>query len=401
MKKNKSFTSKQAYDILYWGLIWVVILYDIIQYYIGFSYIDELFAAWMVILSAIYCRNINYKREFFVCLGIFLFYFIYSWYWGENVREAVWMDFLIQLKPYLVFYSACLMNLKLDEYYKRKLNSKCKWLAIFMIPFGILTQFGVITTDAGGPRFTSMVTFIGLLYLYSSRRKRKNVYWTFVIWTIAFIPMKAKFFGFYALAVFLMFVLKNERIKINLKYLVMGIVGLFFIYIVAYDKIQFYFMNGSESEIMFARPALFYGALEILKSYFPFGSGLGSYASFASAEYFSNLYWKMDITRFSELSEGNFLCDTFFPSLAQFGIVGIFFFVLFWKYRIHEFNECYSIDNVYIYKCLYLIFGYFMIESMADSSYVQNRGLFMFLVMAMFINELKTKQDIIIKNKVC
>ena len=109
----------------------------------------------------------------------------------------------------------------------------------------------------------------------------------------------------------------------------------------------------------------------------------------------------MDISRFSELSEGNFLCDAFFPSLAQFGIVGIFFFVLFWKYRIHEFNECYSIDNVYVYKCLYLIFGYFMIESMADSSYVQNRGLFMFLIMAMFINELKTKQDIIIKNKVC
>ena len=49
-------------------------------------------------------------------------------------------------------------------------------------------------------------------------------------------------------------------------------------------------------------------------------------------------------------------------SLTQFG-VGIFFFVLFWKYRIHEFNECYSIDNVYVYKCLYLIFGYFMSKS--------------------------------------
>ena len=34
-----------------------------------------------------------------------------------------------------------------------------------------------------------------------------------------------------------------------------------------------------------------------------------------------------------------------------------------------------------------------MIESIADSSYVQNRGLFMFLIMAMFINELKTKYN--------
>lgn len=394
MEKNKSFASKQAYDILYLGLIWVVILYDIIQYYIGFSYIDELFAAWMVILSAIYCRNINYKREFFVCLGIFLFYFIYSWYWGVNIREAVWMDFLIQLKPYLVFYSACLMNLRLDEYYKRKLNRRCKWLAIFMIPFGILTQFGVITTDAGGPRFTSMVTFIGLLYLYSSHRKRKNVYWTFAIWTIGFIPMKAKFLGFYALALFLFYGIGGKRIKLNLKYLCFGIVALVLVYFAAYEKFSFYFLEGSQSDTMFARPALYYGALEILKDYFPLGSGFGSYGSYASAEWFSSLYWSMSITRFSELSDGLFLCDTFFPSLAQFGVVGVGLFVCFWWRRLKDFNSCYSVDNVYIYKCLFLIFSYFMIESVADTSYVQNRGLFMFLIMAIFMNELRARQSI-------
>ena len=108
----------------------------------------------------------------------------------------------------------------------------------------------------------------------------------------------------------------------------------------------------------------------------------------------------MSITRFSELSDGLFLCDTFFPSLAQFGVVGVGLFVCFWWRRLKEFNSCYSLDNVYIYKCLFLIFGYFMIESVADTSYVQNRGLFMFLTMAIFMNELRARQSIKIINKI-
>lgn len=401
MSNAKVLSTKFTYRLLLFGLIWVVILYDIIQYYCSFPYIDELFSAFIGVLALFKHRRSYYIREYLICGGVFLFFLFYSLFYGTNVKEAVWTDFLLQFKPYVVFYSVCLLNFRLDSYYKKKLNKWCLRLGLLMIPFGFMTQYGVITSDAGGPRFTSMVSIIGLLYLYSSPCTKKDILITFAIWTIAFIPMKSKFFGFYALALFLFYGIGEKRIKLNLKYLCFGIVALVLVYFAAYEKFSFYFLEGSQSDTMFARPALFYGALEILKDYFPFGSGFGSYASFASAEYFSNLYWKMDVTRFSELSEGYFLCDTFFPSLAQFGIVGIFFFVLFWKCRIHEFNECYSIDNVHIYKCLYLIFGYFMIESMADSSYVQNRGLFMFLIMAMFINELKTKQDIIIKNKVC
>ena len=400
MGNEKVINVKITYHLLLFGLIWVVILYDIIQYYCSFPYIDELFAAFIAVLALFRRRRSYYIREYLICGGIFLFFLLYSLFYGTNVREAVWTDFLLQFKPYVVFYSVCLLNLRLDSYYKKKLNKWCLRLGLLMIPFGFLTQYGVITSDAGGPRFTSMVSIIGLLYLYSSPRTKKDILITFAIWTIAFIPMKSKFFGFYALALFLFYGIGNKRIKLNLKYLCFGIIALVLVYFAAYEKFSFYFLEGSQSETMFARPALYYGALEILKDYFPFGSGFGSYGSYASAEWFSSLYWSMSITRFSELSDGLFLCDTFFPSLAQFGVVGVGLFVCFWWRRLKEFNSCYSLDNVYIYKCLFLIFGYFMIESVADTSYVQNRGLFMFLTMAIFMNELRARQSIKIINKI-
>lgn len=393
LNRDKVKNSRLTYNLLLWGLIWVIILYDIIQFYTGFSYLDELYTLLLGVLIFMRHRNGLYMREFLVCLGAFLFFLVYSLFYGVNVHEAVWIDFLLQLKPYVLFYAACLLDLQMSDYHKRKLHKICKKLGWLMIPFGFLTQYGIITTNAGGPRFTSMVSIIGLLYLYTSNMTKKDLLWTFAIWTVAFIPMKSKFFGFYALALALFYGLGDERIKVNLKYLCFGAIAVVFVFFAAYEKFSFYFMEGSQSETMFARPALFFGAWEILKDYFPFGSGFGSYASFASAEYFSRLYWTMDVARYSELSDGAFLCDTFFPSLAQCGAAGVVLFVWFWRRRVRDFNYCYSPDDVYRYKCLFLMFGYFMIESTSDTSYVQNRGLYMFMLMAIFMNEMRARRS--------
>ncbi len=393
---DKVVNAKLTYRLLLWGLVWVIILYDIIQAYTGFSLLDELFALLVAILGVTRCRNHLYQKEYLVCWGVFLFFLVYSLAWGVNVHEAVWTDFLLQFKPYVVFYSACLLDLRLNDYYKKKLNKWCKWFGVLMLPFGFLAQNGIITTNAGGPRFTSMVSIIGLLYLYTSRQTKKDILITFAIWTVAFIPMKSKFFGFYALALFLFYGLGNKRIKLNPKYFFLGVVAVIACFYAAYEKFSFYFLEGSQSDNMFARPALFFGAWEILKDYFPFGSGFGSYASYASANWYSKLYWAMDVTRNSELSDpnGSFLCDTFFPALAQVGVAGVTLFICFWWRRIKDFNSCYSREEICLYKCLFLMFGYFMIESVADTSYVQNRGLYIFMIMAMFMNEIRAKQAI-------
>lgn len=61
----------------------------------------------------------------------------------------------------------------------------------------------------------------------------------------------------------------------------------------------------------------------ILFDYFPFGSGLASFASFPSAENYSSLYYEYGLNNIGGLSPDmpDFICDAFYPTLAQFGII--------------------------------------------------------------------------------
>ena len=72
----------------------------------------------------------------------------------------------------------------------------------------------------------------------------------------------------------------------------------------------------------------------ILFDYFPFGSGLASFASFPSAENYSSLYYEYGLNNIGGLSPDmpDFICDAFYPTLAQFGIIGVILFITFWVY---------------------------------------------------------------------
>ena len=79
---------------------------------------------------------------------------------------------------------------------------------------------------------------------------------------------------------------------------------------------------------MMARPATYTTATTIIfKDYIPFGSGLGTFATNAAAQYYSPLYYKYGLNDIWGLYPDNpmFLADAFFPTLAEFGMVGLFF----------------------------------------------------------------------------
>lgn len=82
---------------------------------------------------------------------------------------------------------------------------------------------------------------------------------------------------------------------------------------------------------MIARPALYMGMIEILKQYPLLGSGIGSYANHASAVYYSPIYYRLGYENIWGLNPDMpaFAADTFFPTLAQYGFVGIFLFFYF------------------------------------------------------------------------
>lgn len=72
-------------------------------------------------------------------------------------------------------------------------------------------------------------------------------------------------------------------------------------------------------------------SMQILYDYFPFGSGLGSFGTFASAEYYSPVYSAYGIDHLWGLSKDMpaFICDAFYPELAQFGVAGVILYFAF------------------------------------------------------------------------
>lgn len=110
----------------------------------------------------------------------------------------------------------------------------------------------------------------------------------------------------------------------------------------------------------------------ILKDFIPFGPGFGSYACYASSVYYSPLYYKYGLDCVYGLSEDRGgISDTFFPHLAQFGVVGIVLFAMFFYRRYKETISLYKVNG--------------------NSIFVHNRGMVMMVLWGMIVNELKNE----------
>ena len=212
---------------------------------------------------------------------------------------------------------------------------------------------------------------------------------------------RSKFYGFFALAGFMILYASNTKhIKLNFKNVMAILLLLTVIVAVAYKKIELYFIegiatevNGNEGEQDFlARFVLYATSIDILKDYFPFGSGLASFATHASGEYYSGIYEEYEIDTVWGLSKTyhKFIADTYYPSLAQFGVAGVLLFLTFWIYILRKaalfFRRTQQTRTLVIVT---LIIGYILIENIADATFTSNRGFFMMVFLGLLCAEQK------------
>lgn len=242
----------------------------------------------------------------------------------------------------------------------------------------------------GHARYSSIAICIGTTYYFFSNRSRKSLFVCFMIYGIGLLSMRSKMFGFFAAAIIINMCwhVKNMKsVKImSLKSISMLIILVISILYAAKEKIFFYFVDGVQSENMFARPLLYKTAVEILSDFPLFGTGFGSYATDASAVYYSPLYYEYGLYLSPEIGNGLFISDTWFPALAQFGCVGICLFVLFWREVYIKAQTKYRLTgNSQNFKMALLIMTYFFIESVADSTFTQNRGMYMMMILALCV----------------
>ena len=223
-------------------------------------------------------------------------------------------------------------------------------------------------------------------YLFTEPSKR-NAYMATALVMSGMLAPKFKFLGEVVCFVAVIYFMHRRLNFKSPKTAVMLAILMAIVLYVTWFKFEAYYVSGmAEDAEKMARPESYKVAFgKILWEYFPFGSGMGTFGCAAAADYYSPLYYKYEMDKIWGLTPDNpmFLADAFYPTLAQLGVVGIFFFCAFWKRRLQEMN---AIMDIRYYKVAWITFFCLAIEQTADSSFLSGKGMGYCMLLALCLN---------------
>lgn len=390
----QKFIDNTFYYLFVFTLIFGVIFYDAL----GLNFVDELCAIALCGLYGFYIfhtPNWSINKMFLLTLCVFIFYLCYSFFIHSNTKAAILSDFIIQLKPYLAFFTVYAFKPVLNKQMKKNLQLLSIVFSIYLLVIGITSLFSLDILHAlltHQSRLATAATITALLYLYCSEYTFKDKIIFLLLLAVGLLSGRSKMYGFFVIAAFLVFYInKNFELKFSSKNITIFSIAIIAMTIVAWDKINFYFIEGGglgnerETHDFYARAALYYFSIDIFKEYFPFGSGFATYGTFSSGEYYSHIYndYGMDAMQGLTEHDPRFIADTYYPSLAQFGITGVILFFMFWivlaRKSIHYFHK----DNIKDFAISIIIICFFLIECTSDTTITHNRGLFIMMLLAL------------------
>lgn len=359
---------------------------------INFDWSDEI----LIVLLLLYAIT---KQRFFVkekkrmmeiniYIGLMIFYLVYSMTIRVTTTRGIMLDILQQLRPYAVFYLTWMMA----PQFSPKQQKRIKWVMLLSF-FGYLFAFKFKTslvTPYGGEESAALgqiALCCAMIYYLFSKQTKKNRNIAIIIMLLGLVSGKSKYFGecvcFIALVMFVKSRINFTSVSTLLKLAALGAVVIFF----TWTKFNAYYVEGFQEDAQeMARPITYQTGMQIMfHDYIPFGSGLGSFGTAAAAKEYSPLYYQYHLDEIWGLDPSNpmFLADAFYPTLAEYGIVGLFFFLWFWKRRLWEANK---IPNLIYYRMALMCILALALESTADSSYLSGKGMGYFMILALCLN---------------
>lgn len=403
----QEFINKHFYNLFVFTLTFGILLYDLI----GFDYTDEFCALFLFFIFGYYLYKTPewpINKAFLNTLLIFVFYFIYSLFINSNSKVAIVSDLLIQIKPYLAFFCVYSLIPVFSNNQKAILRivTGLFWFILLSVGVSEIIFPGVLRATMGHQSyFAAAVVSISFCYLFSSNYNKKDKIIFFIMLSLGLISGRSKFYGFYILTISIVFYFSNlQNLKLNFKNICILIFVFAFMILVAWNKIELYFLQGISDEgqkDLIARYALYATSFSIFMDYFPFGSGFASFATFSSGVYYSDIYAKYGIENVWGISRTfySYIADTYYPSLAQFGIIGICLYISFWIYIIRTALKYFKVTrNTKLITLVLLIIGYFAIESTSDSTYTTHRGFFIMMILGLVLSNMKY-QSLLIKKE--
>ena len=378
----------------FYTLFWVVYFPVCIAFtnVVKFDFSDELLCILLLLYAITKKRFIAKEKkktgEIKIYIAIMLFYIVYSFVIDITTPQGIWLDILQQIRPYTVFYLTWMLAPQFTETQK-KLIVRVMLASFLGYRFFFITKPYAVSPFGGGESVAlgQIALCCGMIYFLFTEHTKRNRNIAIFLMLLGLASGKSKYIGeciaFIALVVYVDKKIRFDNMATYLKVGLLGTVIIFF----TWTKFNAYYVEGFQEDAeRMARPETYKTGLLIMKDYFPFGSGLGTFASAAAAKEYSPLYYKYKIDDIWGLTPENpmFLADTFYPIVySQFGFFGALMFLWFWKRRLQEANRI--IDPNY-YKMALMCILALALENTADSSYLSGKGMGYFMILAICLN---------------
>lgn len=377
----------------FFTLYWIVYFPTCIAYndLPGFSSIDEA----MTILLFLYTitkfrsRHTNRKpwNEFFVFLSIIAFYVGYSLMFGANVAGGVWLDLMQEIRPYTIIFCTWILN---PQFSKKQKKWMLATMVITLVSWIFYHPETFENENAEFPVLGQLAICTGMAWYLLTEPIKRNRYIALALVLMGMIAPKFKFMGEVVCFIAFVFFLKKRLNFRSPKTMIYCAIILAVVLTVTWTRFDAYYVSGLSNDEL-ARPMTYKTSLKILYDYFPFGSGMGSFACNGARKYYSPLYYKYKLNDIWGLDEGGgFICDAYYPTLAQFGIVGVFFFLWFWKRRMSAINV---IVDMRYYRVAMITVCCLAIEQTADTSWLSGKGMGYCMLLALCLNANRNLQN--------
>lgn len=367
------------------------------------KWIDELSCYILLLTGLLDCivnRRWKAYRPLLLALAVMAFYVIYSTFKGFNTLPYIVMDAIISLKPLAPFMVVLAIKPVLLPVEKKVI----RWLAIFNVVEVVVLYFLPVTREY---TLDIHIMFLGttcmvaaIAYYYCSIDDHGKVAPQHMLAVMAMIVIglgctRAKYYAEAVLAVFFFLLYKPHMFKgIKPQYWAMAAITVAAVAAVTWNKFSYYFLTGNSDTLdptvaeSFARPVLYATSALILIDHIPFGSGLASFASYASQANYSSLYHEYGISNIYGLSEEmpDFICDAFYPMLAQYGVVGILLFITFLVWAFRPVRHLVRRDATRFGSHMAvsaMIVGFLLIESVASTVPMQPWGMIAMIILAL------------------
>ncbi len=336
-------------------------------------------------------RQFRRYRLLLISIAIMLFYAVYTLLFHHfNITSAVWSDFILQCKPLVGLFGFYAIAPRFTPKERQILRITSIFVFIF-VTIQLWGHFGFV--------YGQTTIICVLTYLFASVEDDGRVAPScrrivMVMLAFGLLCTRSKYYGEVVFLIFMLYFYRPGMFRrITPKQIVILLLLFGAILYVAWGKISYYYL-GSDDDILdiekwqsFARPALFWGMFSILADYPFFGSGLASFASYASSLHYSRAYYEYGLDGVWGLSEtyDSFICDNFWAQFAQVGIVGFALFVAMFVFAYRKLSLVLHDESV-----MYFIIGIFaiamiFIESVGGTFFQQWSGLYVMSLLGLII----------------